>query len=240
MLTPEDFFDLSQFEHSELFTGLDFVWEVLPGIEAYLERAIGHIVQPGIHGRVEEGAALVNKDAIFISEGTVVESGAYIAGPAIIGKACEIRQGAYIRGSVVIGDSCVVGHASELKNAVMFNGSHAPHFAYIGDSVLGNRVNLGAGTKLSNLSLLSEKDPTTGKRPTLMIEIEGKVYDTGLSKFGCILGDDAQTGCNVVTNPGCLIGKRTLIYSNTSLRKGYYPPNRIVKLRQTLDVVERW
>jgi NDP-sugar pyrophosphorylase family protein len=240
MLTPEDFFDLSLFEHSELFTGLDFVWEVLPRIKAYLARAIGHIVQPGIHGRVGEGTTLVNRDAIFIGEGTTVESGAYIAGPAIIGKACEIRQGAYVRGSVVIGDSCVIGHASELKNAIMFNGSHTPHFAYVGDSILGNRVNLGAGTKLSNLSLLSEKDAKTGKRPTLKIEIEGKVYDTGLSKFGCILGDDAQTGCNVVTNPGCLIGKRTLVYSNTSLRKGYYPPNRVVKLRQTLDVVERW
>ena len=240
MLTPEDFFDLSLFEHNELFEGLEFVWQVLPHIEAYLGRVIGHLVQPGIHGRVEEGATLVNKDAIFIGEGTTVESGAYIAGPAIIGKACEIRQGAYIRGNVVIGDSCVIGHASELKTAVMFNGSHAPHFAYVGDSVLGNRVNLGAGTKLSNLSLSSEKDPKTGKRPTLQIEIEGKVYDTGLSKFGCILGDEAQTGCNVVTNPGCLIGKRTLVYSNISLRKGYYPPNRIVKLWQTLDIVERW
>jgi NDP-sugar pyrophosphorylase family protein len=240
MLAPEDFFDLSLFEHSELFEGLEFVWQVLPLIEDYLERVIGHTVQPGIHGRIEEGAALVNRDAIFIGEGTTVESGAYMAGPAIIGKECEIRQGAYIRGNVVIGDSCVVGHASELKNTVMFNGSHAPHFAYVGDSVLGNRVNLGAGTKLSNLSLLSEKDPKTGKRPTLQIEIEGKVYDTGLSKFGCILGDEAQTGCNVVTNPGCLIGKRTLVYSNISLHKGYYPPNSIVKLRQTLDVVERW
>ena len=239
MLAPEDFFDLSLFEHSELFIGLEIVWEVLPRIEAYLARAIGHIVQPGIHGRVEEGATLVNRDAIFIGESTTVESGAYIVGPAIIGKACEIRQGAYIRGSVVIGDSCVIGHASELKNTVMFNGSHAPHFAYIGDSVLGNRVNLGAGTKLSNLTLLSEKD-SKGKRPTLEIEIEGKVYDTGLIKFGCILGDEAQTGCNVVTNPGCLIGKRTLVYSNVSLHKGYYPPNRIVKLRQMLDIVKRW
>ena len=240
MLTPEDFFDLSLFEHSELFTGLDKVWGVLSEIEAYLARTIGHTVQPGIHGRVEEGATLVNPDAIFIGEGSTVESGAYIAGPTIIGKKCEIRQGAYIRGNVVVGDSCVAGHASELKNAVMLNGSHAPHFAYVGDSVLGNRVNLGAGTKLSNLSLLSEKDLETGKRPTVKIEIEGKVYDTGLSKFGCILGDDAQTGCNVVTNPGCLIGKRTLVYSNVSLRKGYYPPNRMVKLQQTLYIVERW
>jgi NDP-sugar pyrophosphorylase family protein len=155
MLAPEDFFDLSLFEHRELFDGLEFVWQVLPRIEDYLGRVIGHTVQPRIHGRIEEGATLVNKDAIFIGEGTVVESGAYIAGPAIIGKACEIRQGAYIRGGVVIGDSCVVGHASELKTAVMLNGSHAPHFDYVGDSVLGNRVNLGAGTKLSNLSILS-------------------------------------------------------------------------------------
>ena len=239
MLAPRDFFDLSLFEHKDLFTDLRFVWEVLGRIESYLARTIGSRLQPDIKAHIEEGVTIVSRDAIYIGEDTTVESVAYIAGPAIIGKKCQIRHGAYIRGNVVVGDSCVIGHATEIKNAVMLNGSHAPHFAYVGDSILGNRVNLGAGTKLSNLSLFSEKD-STGKRSTVRIEIEGKVYDTGLSKFGCILGDDAQTGCNVVTNPGCLVGQRTIVYSNVSLRKGYYPPDEVVKLRQKLDIGERW
>ncbi len=98
---------------------------------------------------------------------------------------------------------------------------------------------MGAGTKLSNLGMLSDKDPATGKRPTIQIEVPGRVYDTGLAKLGAILGDDVQTGCNAVLNPGCLVAPRTLIYANVSLRKGYYPPDSIVKLRQKIEVTPR-
>jgi hypothetical protein len=104
---------------------------------------------------------------------------------------------------------------------------------------LGQHVNLGAGTKLSNLTLVSAKDPETGKRPTLELYIEDENYDTGLAKLGAILGDNTQTGCNAVLNPGSLVGKDSLIYANLSLRKGYYPANSIIKLRQKIVVIQR-
>lgn len=239
MLAPSAFFDLDRFEHVALFDEVTHVWEALPRIEQYLSGALEAHSGSKVSGTVSPDAILVNPDSILLGEGSVVEAGAYIAGPTILGRNCEVRHGAYIRGGVIAGDGCVIGHASELKNAVLLNGAHAPHFAYVGDSILGNRVNLGAGTRLSNLPLMSEKDRATGKRPTLKLVIDGTEYDTGLSKLGAILGDDAQTGCNVVTNPGCLIGRRTLIYSQVSLRKGFYPHDRIVKLRQQVEVVER-
>jgi len=237
MLNANSFFDLDSFEHAALFEGITNVWEALARIKSYLETYFqSH--GPQILGEVDPGAFL-SDDSIFLGEGSVVEAGAYIAGPTHIGRNTVIRHGAYIRGNVVIGDHCIVGHASEVKNAIMLDGSHVPHFAYVGDSILGNRVNLGAGTKLSNLTVVSIKDPIAGKRPTLEITIGGVLCDTGLDKLGAILGDDVQTGCNTVTNPGCLIGPRTLVYSNVSLRKGYYPPDSIIKLRQTLEVVQR-
>ncbi len=239
MLAPDKFFDLNDYTHGALFTGLPHVWLALPRLTSYLSAVLASHSGPKSAGTVSPDAIIVNPETVILGEGTVVEGGAYIAGPTILGRNCEVRHGAYIRGGVIAGDGCVIGHASELKNAVLLNGAHAPHFAYVGDSILGNRVNLGAGTRLSNLPLLSEKDRATGNRPTLKLVIEGTEYDTGLSKLGAILGDDAQTGCNVVTNPGCLIGRRTLVYSQVSLRKGFYPHHRIVKLRQELEVVER-
>jgi bifunctional N-acetylglucosamine-1-phosphate-uridyltransferase/glucosamine-1-phosphate-acetyltransferase GlmU-like protein len=133
----------------------------------------------------------------------------------------------------------ILGHASEAKHSLFLPNAHAPHFNYVGDSILGQGVNLGAGTKLSNLTLVSAKDPVTGKRPTLELQIEDTVYDTGLAKLGAILGDNTQTGCNAVLNPGCLVGKDSLIYANLSLRKGYYPPHSLIKLRQQTNVVQR-
>jgi NDP-sugar pyrophosphorylase family protein len=237
LLNATDFFDLDSFEHAALFERITNVWEALPRIKPYLE---AYFERRGrqILGEVEPGAFL-DDGSVFLGEGSVVEAGAYIVGPTYIGRNTVIRHGAYIRGNVVTGDHCIVGHASEAKNVIMLNGSCIPHFAYVGDSILGNRVNLGAGTRLSNLTVVSVKDPITGKRPTLKITIGDVLYDTGLAKFGAIIGDDAQTGCNTVTNPGCLIGPRTLVYPNVSLRKGYYPPDSIVKLRQVLEVVQR-
>jgi bifunctional N-acetylglucosamine-1-phosphate-uridyltransferase/glucosamine-1-phosphate-acetyltransferase GlmU-like protein len=127
-----------------------------------------------------------------------------------------------------------LGHCSEAKNSLFLPRAHAPHFNYVGDSVLGHDVNLGAGTKLSNLAMSSEKDPQTGKRPSIRLIIDGQHYDTGLAKMGAILGDGAQTGCNSVLNPGCVVGRRSLVYANLSLPKGYYPPDTVIKLRQTM------
>ncbi|MCL5104530.1 MAG: glucose-1-phosphate thymidylyltransferase [Armatimonadetes bacterium] len=240
MLKPEDFFDLEGFEFRSLFDGCQYVWEALSRVGRFaLEYIMNVDGDDTIFGIVMNGAHIDDRNAVVIGEGTVVEPGAFIQGPAIIGKNCQIRHGAYIRGDVVIGNDCTVGHSSELKNAIMLDTAQCPHFAYVGDSILGRKVNLGAGTKLSNLPVVSVKDGDTGKRPTVKLEIEGKIYDTGLAKFGAIVGDGVQTGCNTVTNPGCLIGKNTLVYPNVSLKKGYYPPDRIIKLHQELTSIMR-
>ena len=236
MLRPNDFFDLDTFEHAGVFAENDWVWQALAQLPRWLEDWF--VNHPGeIRGQISPHAIL-HGDNISIGEGTVVEDGVSITGPTIIGRNCEIRQGAYIRGDAIVGDNAVLGHASELKGSIMLNGAKAPHFAYVGDSILGHEVNLGAGTRLSNLAVSSEKD-AAGKRPSIRIPINGELVDTGLTKLGAIIGDWSQTGCNTVTNPGTLIGKRTLVYANTSLAKGYYKDDQIVKLRQTLDIVSR-
>lgn len=240
MLRPEDFFDLEGFEFKSLFDGCDYVWEALSKVGRFAFDYIMNVDGDNtIFGKVLSGAYIDDRDAVVIGEGTVIEPGAFIQGPAIIGKNCQIRHGAYIRGDVVIGNNCIVGHSSELKNAIMLDTAQCPHFAYVGDSILGRKTNLGAGTKLSNLPVVSVKCEQTGKRPSIKLEIDEKVYDTGLSKFGAIIGDGSQTGCNSVLNPGCLIGKNVLIYPNVSLRKGYYPDGQIIKLEQDLTSVER-
>lgn len=222
MLRPEDFFDLKDFEHARIFEGVEYVWEVLPRIEEYIKENL----KPGIHGKVMPGA-YVDEGKVFVGEGTVVEAGACLLGRAIIGRNCEIRSGAYIRENCLIGDRCVVGHTTEVKNSIFLNGAKAPHFNYVGDSVLGEKANLGAGTKLSNVKVTREK---------VTIRIGDKVYETGLKKFGAIVGDGVESGCNSTLNPGTIVGKGALIYANASVR-GYIPPGTMVKLRQALETV---
>ena len=160
-----------------------------------------------------------------VGKGTVIEDGATIKGPAIIGRDCEIRANAYIRGNVIVGDGCVLGNASEFKNCVLFNGCQVPHFSYVGDSVLGYKAHLGAGVILSNVKSVPGN-----------VEVEGK--DTGLRKFGAIIGDHAEIGCNCVLNPGSIIGRNSILYPNVSWR-GVCPPSSIVKLRQEQQVITR-
>jgi len=167
-------------------------------------------------------------DEIYIGRGTVIESGALIKGPAMIGDDNEIRQGAYIRGNVIVGNKCVVGHNTEMKTAIMLGDSKAGHFAYIGDSILG-RVNLGAGTKLANLKIIESK---------IVLTIDDNKYETGLRKFGAIFADGVETGCNSVTMPGSLLSKDVLLYPNTTAR-GYYPPKTIIKSRQNIEMGKR-
>lgn len=224
MLKPENFFDLHDFSHREIFEDLEYVWDALKRLADYIQ----DVITPSIEGSVMNGAYLIG-DQIQIGPGSIVEPGAYISGPTIIGENTVVRNGAYIRGNVLIGDECVVGHTSELKGAILLNQSGAPHFNYVGDSILGNHVNLGAGTKLSNLKIL---------KGSVKVKIGDTVYDSKLRKFGAILGDRAETGCNSVLNPGTLIGPDSLVYPNATV-SGYVPPNSIVKLRQTLEIVTR-
>jgi NDP-sugar pyrophosphorylase family protein len=237
MLYPADFFDLSDPLVAELFADCHYVWDIIPRLEEHMTRLVG----PGrmVRGKVMEGA-FVGSRLIFIGEGARIEPGAFVQGPAYIGPGAIVKHGAFVRENVIMLPGSILGHASEAKNALFLPNAHAPHFAYVGDSVLGHDVNLGAGTKLSNLGMMSQKDPVTGKRPTIKIRANGSVYDTGLTKLGAILGDGAQTGCNSVLNPGCLVGKRTLVYANVALRKGYYPPDSIVKLRQETEITSRY
>jgi NDP-sugar pyrophosphorylase family protein len=130
---------------------------------------------------------------------------------------------------VIIGDGCVVGNASELKNSLLFNGAQIPHFNYIGDSILGHKAHLGAGVKISNIKLLSGN---------IEIEMEGKPFDTGLRKFGALVGDGAEVGCNAVLNPGSILGRGAIVYPNVFWRGGL-PANNIAKNKAEVEVVEK-
>ena len=165
------------------------------------------------------GAILIG-DQIDIGEGAMVEGGATIKSPAIIGNCTEVRQGAYIRGYCLTGKSCVVGHTTEVKHSIFLNDAKAGHFAYLGDSILGRDANLGAGTKFANLKFLGGN---------VSIRTENELIDTGRRKFGAILGDEAQTGCNSVTNPGTIIGKGGILMPNTTAPSGYHKPRKIIR-----------
>ena len=236
MLTPSDFFDLTDSLSQQLFSNCDFVWDAIPNIATHVNALLdGKRI---IEGEIMDGA-IIGEGPLYIGKGARIEPTAWISGPAWIAPGAVVRHGAFVRENVIMLPGSILGHASEAKNAILLNHAHAPHFAYVGDSILGNHTNLGAGTKLSNLGMLSEKDVATGKRPTIKLTVDGVEYDTGIAKMGAILGDHAQTGCNSVLNPGCLIGQRTMVYANMSLRKGYYPADSLVKLRQTIEVAAR-
>ena len=165
------------------------------------------------------GAILIG-DRIDIGKGALVEGGATIKSPTIIGACTEVRQGAYIRGYCLTGKSCVVGHTTEVKHSIFLNDAKAGHFAYLGDSILGRDANLGAGTKFANLKFLGGN---------VSIRTENGRVDTGRRKFGAILGDEAQTGCNSVTNPGTIIGKGGILMPNTTAPSGYHKPRKIIR-----------
>ena len=223
MFKPADLFDLAQTDHARIFDGCEYAWEALKKLKSYLEENL----RPGLHNRCE-GRAFIGEQ-VFIGEDTVVEDGVMIKGPAIIGRNCEIRHNAYIRENVLVGDNCVVGNSCELKNALLFNAAAAPHFNYIGDSILGHKAHTGAGVILSNVkSLLGN----------VMVEVEGKRLDTGLRKFGALLGDGAEIGCNSVLNPGSIIGRRAVVYPATNWR-GVLAPEMIAKNKGSCEVVAR-
>lgn len=238
MLSASDFFDLSATKHAALFDDTTYVWEAINKISDYVEQGLANQYPANAH-QLELHPSIVIEGDVHIGEGTSIAPSVYIKGPAIIGKNCQILHGALLRNGVVVGDNAVVGHTTEIKHSVMLEYAQAPHFAYVGDSILGQHTNLGAGTKLSNLPVNSVKNADTGERSTIKLTIDNTIYDTGLAKFGAILGDEAQTGCNCVTNPGCLIGTRTWVYPLVSLSKGYYPNDSLIKLRQSIEVIEK-
>ena len=222
MYTAADLFDLTQTEYAALFEGCGYAWEALKKIETHLATV------PRQHPPRRFPGALIG-DRVMLGEGTVVEPGAMIKGPAIIGKNCQIRHNAYIRENVLVGDGCVVGNASELKNALLFNGAQVPQFNYVGDSILGHRAHLGAGVKISNVKLLPGN---------VTVEVDGASVDTGLRKFGALLGDGAEAGCNAVLNPGSILGRGAIVYPNVFWR-GFLPADSIAKNQAAVAVVAK-
>ncbi len=221
---PASFLDLDCTEHRVIFDAVDAVWDALPKIAAYLKFRLQPRILGAIIGRPHIGPG------VFIGKGTVVEPGAVIKGPAWIGEGCEIRSGCYIRENVILGSRVIAGNSCEFKNCLVFDGAQIPHFNYVGDSVLGAGAHLGAGVILSNVRL--------DRRPVVVRTPEGTPHQTGLKKFGAIIGDHAEIGCNSVLSPGSVIGRHALIYPGVSWR-GTLPEKRIVRLRQDLDILPR-
>ncbi|MEI7733232.1 MAG: UDP-N-acetylglucosamine diphosphorylase [Verrucomicrobiota bacterium] len=221
MFKPSDLFDLSQTEHAALFDGCEYAWDALKRLKEYLKANL----RPALHNTCDGDAYIGNE--VYIGEGTVLEDGVMIKGPAIIGRNCVIRHNAYLREHVIVGDGCVVGNSCELKHSVLFNHCQVPHFNYVGDSILGYKAHLGAGVILSNVKIVAGN---------VMVDKDGVPFDTGLRKFGALVGDGAEVGCNSVLNPGSIIGRNALIYPTTNWR-GILPDNRIVKNRAVQEVV---
>lgn len=166
---------------------------------------------------------------IYIGAGTFLEFGAIIKGPFVIGENCEVRQGAYIRGDVIVGYNSVVGHVTEVKNSIFMDHTHAGHFAYVGDSILGSHVNLGAGTILANLQFRSRAELEEGRINQIEIRTGKESIPTGLSKLGAVIGDYTEIGCNTVTAPGTMVKSGCWIYPNTTVPKGYHGPDAVIR-----------
>lgn len=193
----------------EVFALFEYPWQILP----HLKDIIYTVIESGLEGYEQLS------DGVLVGKGARIAPSARIEAPAIIGRGCEIRHCAYVRGSVLIGDGCVVGNSTEVKNSVMMDGAQAPHFNYVGDSILGKRAHLGAGAVCSNLR-------SDGK--TVSIRTPDGTIETGMRKLGAILADHVEVGCGAVLCPGTIIGKSTFVYPLTVTR-GFYPHESIVK-----------
>lgn len=209
-VTIQELYTMEETIAKDIFEGKTYPWEVLPEIKAFIVR-LGSTLP-------EEEYEKAGED-VWIARDACVAPTAVIHGPAIIGKGAEIRYCAFIRGSAIVGEGAVVGNSTELKNVILFNKVQVPHYNYVGDSILGYRAHMGAGAVTSNVK--------ADKTPVVVKDIAGKI-ETGLKKFGAMLGDCVEVGCNSVLNPGTVIGKNSNIYPLSSVR-GVIPPNHILK-----------
>lgn len=206
----EQLYDFSHTMAGELLSSCEYPWQALPKIKEFV-RALGSTLPKEEYDNVAED--------VWIAKDATVAPNATIQGPTIIGKKTEVRPGAYIRGAVLVGEGCVVGNSCELKNAILFDCVQVPHFNYVGDSILGYRSHTGAGAITSNVK--SDKSLVT-------VHGDGEQWDTGLKKFGAMLGDFVEVGCNSVLNPGTVIGRNSNVYPLSSVR-GVIPPDSIFK-----------
>jgi UDP-N-acetylglucosamine diphosphorylase / glucose-1-phosphate thymidylyltransferase / UDP-N-acetylgalactosamine diphosphorylase / glucosamine-1-phosphate N-acetyltransferase / galactosamine-1-phosphate N-acetyltransferase len=240
-LKPEYFFDLSNFEHKELFEGKNYVWEALIALPAYMEKIVPHKLaeydfRDDSTARIHETAVIGPE--VYIGKGTVVGPYAVIEGPTIIGDNNIIQNKAHIRGNVVTGPHTRIGN-TEVVNSILLGGigpkkdqmSHFAHRNYIGYSIMGKGVILGAAVTTASLR---------GDWKPINVYVEGKKYETGLGQFGVVMGDNSFTGCGLTLNPGTLIGKDCFIHNIHHLKSGFIPSNREVRNKDlSYDIKDR-
>lgn len=217
-VTIKELYDLTETAAKPLLESVTYPWEALPKIKDFIIE-LGNSLDPEEYEKRGEN--------IWIHKSATVFDSAYIAGPCIIGKDTEVRQCAFIRESALVGDNCVVGNSTELKNVIIFNNVQVPHYNYVGDSILGFHSHMGAGSITSNV-----------KSDKTLVHVKGADFDiaTGMKKFGAMLGDYVEVGCNSVLNPGTVIGSHSNIYPLSRVR-GYVPSNSIYKDRN--DIVNK-
>ena len=205
-----ELYDLSHTLAAPLLGECEYPWQALPRIKDFI-LSVGSTLPADEYDNPDEG--------VWIAKSARLAKTATVSGPCIIGKDTELRTGAFIRGSVIVGEGCVVGNSCELKNAILFDCVQVPHFNYVGDSILGYRSHTGAGAITSNV----KSDKTL-----VRVKTEDGFIETGLKKFGAMLGDFVEVGCNSVLNPGTVIGRNTNVYPLSSVR-GTVPPDHIYK-----------
>lgn len=213
-----ELYDLSQTIAAPLFEGHTYPWELLPLIKDYIIE-LGNSLDPEIYEKRGEN--------VWVAKNAKVFDSAYLGGPCIIDEEAEVRHCAFIRGNAIVGKKCVVGNSVELKNVILFNNVQTPHYNYVGDSILGYKSHMGAGSITSNVK--SDKTLVVIKTPSENIE-------TGIKKIGAMLGDNVEVGCNSVLNPGTVIGRRSNVYPTSSVR-GFVPSDSIYKNKT--DIVSK-
>lgn len=219
MYTINDLFDLNETIAAELFEGKTYPWEVLPDISVFILK-LGETLSSEEYEK--------RGDDIWIAKNASVAPTACINGPCIIGKEAEVRHCAFIRGSAIVGEGAVVGNSTELKNVVLFNKVQVPHYNYVGDSILGFKSHMGAGSITSNVK--SDKKP-------VVIKSDKETVETGRKKVGAFLGDNVEVGCGSVLNPGTVIGRGSNIYPLSSVR-GVVPADSIYKAQGEIAAKE--
>ena len=217
-LTVDALYTLEETIARDIFAGVEYPWEVLPKIHDFILE-LGSTLPEEEYEKIGEDVWIARSANVFPS--------AYIHGPAIIGKNAEVRHCAFIRGNAIVGEGAVVGNSTELKNVILFNKVQVPHYNYVGDSILGYKAHMGAGSITSNVK--SDKKLVVLKTP------EGPV-ETGMKKFGAMLGDEVEVGCGTVLNPGSVVGKKSNIYPLSSVR-GFVPAESIYKKQG--EIVEK-
>lgn len=214
----ENLYDLNQTIAKDIFTGCTYPWEVLPKIKDFIIE-LGKTLDKNEYDEISEN--------IWVAKSAKIAQTAFIGAPTIIGKNAEIRHCAFLRGSAIVGENAVVGNSTELKNVILFNNVQVPHYNYVGDSILGYKSHMGAGSITSNVK---------SDKKLVIVKDKENLIETGMKKFGAMVGDNVEVGCGSILNPGTVVGRNTNIYPLSSVR-GVIAPNSIYKNQG--EVVEK-